>query len=92
MKGERIAALEAIAPSPPDRPAKDGKSRNDAVHEPVEPDAKSVPQRDRERGAPGPAPLERAGDVDRNSTDRRPDPPARHTHEKTHEVELDLEL
>ncbi len=47
--GERIAALEAIAPSTADGPARDGRARDDAAREPVEP--KSVPQRDRERGA-----------------------------------------
>ncbi len=88
--GERIAALEAIAPSPADSPARDGKARDDAARQPVEP--KSVPQRDRERGAPAPAPLERADVGDPAPADRRPAPPARPKREKTYEYELELEL
>ena len=88
--GERIAALEAIAPSPPDSPARDGKARDDAAREPVEP--KSVPQRDRERGALAPAPLERADVGNPAPADRRPAQPARPMREKTYEYELELEL
>ena len=87
--GERIAALEAIAPPPPDGPARDGKARDEARRS-VEPGATSVAQRDRERSAPAPAPLERAGGP--APADRRPGPPARPRREMTYEVELDLEL
>ena len=87
--GKRIAALEAIAPSPPDGPARDGKSRDEARRS-VEPGATSVAQRDRERSAPEPAPLDPAGGPAR--ADRRPAPPAPPGRERTYEVELDLEL
>ena len=90
--GERIAALEAIAPSPPDGPARDGKARDEAAHEQVEPDARPVAQRVGERSAPAPAPLERAGDGGPASTERRSGPPARPRREKTYEYELELEL
>ena len=90
--GERIAALEAIAPSPPDGPARDGKTRDEAAHEQVEPDARSVPQRDRERSAPAPALLERGGDGGPAPADRRPGPPAPPSRERTYEVELELDL
>ena len=89
--GERIAALEAIAPSPPDSPARDGKARDEA-RQSVEPDARSEPQRDRVRGAPAPAPLERADDGEPAPADRRPGPPAPPSRERTYEVELELDL
>ena len=90
VTGERIAALEAIAPSPPAGPARESKAKDAAVRTPPERDIPPVPQRDRERIAPAPAPMERAGDGDPvPSDDRRPAPPRR---EKTHEVEIDLEL
>ena len=88
--GERIAALEAIAPSPPNSPAIDCKAGDDAARTPQERDAE--PSRQRERSSPAPAPMERAGDGDRASTDRRPGPPAPPRREKTYEFELDLEL
>ena len=90
--GERIAALEAIAPSPPDSPARDGKARDDAARTPQERDAEPLRQRERERSSPAPAPMERAGDGDPASTDRRHGPPAPPRREKTCEFELDLEL
>ena len=90
MTGERIAALEAIAPSPPDGPARDGKAGDEARRS-VEPDATSVAQRGRERSAPAPAPLEPAGG-NPAPADRRPAPPAPPRRERTYEVELDLEL
>ena len=90
--GERIAALEAIAPTPPDGAARDGKARDEAARTPQEQDAEPLRQRERERSSHTPSPLERAGDGDRASTDRRPGPPARPGRERTYEVELDLEL
>ena len=87
--GERIAALEATAPAPPDSTAKDGKSRDEATRMPQQRDAE--PLRKRERGSPAPGPMERAGDGDRASTVRRPDPPARPRREKTYEHELELD-
>ena len=88
--GQRIAALEAIAPSPPDSPAIDGKAGDDAARTPQERDAE--PLRQRERSSPAQAPMERAGDGDPASTDRRPGPPAPPRRERTYEFELDLEL
>ncbi|MDE0343006.1 MAG: AAA family ATPase, partial [Deltaproteobacteria bacterium] len=90
--GERIAALEAIAPSPPESPPRGTKHRDDAVRAPVERDAEPAPQRDRERSAPAPAPMGRGGDGGPAPAYRRPAPPAQPGREKTYEVELDLEL
>ena len=90
--GERIAALEAIAPSPPDGPARDGKARDEA-RQSVEPDAKVVNRNGTvNAGAPAPAPLEPAGG-NPAPADRRPAPAyARPRREKTYEVELELDL
>ena len=90
--GKRIAALEAIAPSPPDGPAIDGKARDEAARTPQEQDAEPLRQRERERGLHTPSPLERAGGGGPAPAGRRPDAPARPTREKTYEVELELEL
>ena len=90
--GERISALEALAPTSPDSPARESRAADATVRVPQEPSAKPVPQPERERSVPAPAPMERAGDSGPASTDRRPAPPARPRREKTHEYELDLEL
>ncbi|MCY3733936.1 MAG: hypothetical protein OXG42_06620 [Chloroflexi bacterium] len=91
--GERIAALEAIAPSPPETSVKEVRPTEAAVRTPPEPDAKPVQQRrDREQASPAPAPMERTRDGERSPTDRRPVEPARPRREKTYEVELDLDL
>ena len=90
--GERIAALEAIAPTPPDSPARESGAADTAVRVPSEPGAKPVPQPERERSVPAPAPMERAGDGGPASTDRRPAPPARPRREKIYEYELEPEL
>ena len=88
--GECIAALEAIAPSPPDGPERDGKSRDEAARTPMERDAEPLQQR--ERSSRATAPLERAGGGDPAPADRRPAPPAQPGRERTYEVELDLDL
>ena len=90
--GERIAALEAIAPTPPDRPARQSRAADAAVRVPSEPGAKPVPQPERERSVPAPAPMERAGDRGPASNDHRPAPTARPRREKTYEYELEPEL
>ena len=73
--GERIAALEAIAPSPPDSPARDGKAGDDAVRKPPERDAEPLREQERERSSSAPAPLERGGGR-RPRLDRTPARPA----------------
>ena len=89
--GERIAALEAITPSPPESPARESKAADGSMGAPPERDTPPAPQRDRERSAPAPAPMERTRDAE--PTDgRRPVEPAQLRREKTYEVELDLEL
>ena len=89
--GERIAALEAIAPSPPESPVREARPIDAAVHTPPEADAKPMQQRrDRGQDSPAPAPTERTRDGEHSPTDRRPVPPARPKREKTYEVELDL--
>ena len=86
--GERIAALEAIAPSPPEARVADAAGRKQ-----TEPDAKTVQQRrDRGQDPPAPAPMERARDSEPVPNDRRPVEPVRPRREKTYEVELDLDL
>ena len=88
--GKRIAALEAIAPSPPDSPARDGKARGEAARTPQARDVE--PLRQRERGSHTPSPMERAGDGGPAPADRRSGPPARPRREKTYEYELELDL
>ena len=90
--GERIAALEAIAPTSPDSSAREPRAADAALRVPPEPGAKPVPQPERERGVPAPAPMERAGDGGPASNDHRPAPPARPRREKTYEYELEPEL
>ena len=90
--GERIAALEAIAPLPPGSPAIDGKAGDDTARTPPERDAEPLRQRERERSSRAPAPMERAGDGDPASTDHRPGLPAPPRRERSYEFELDLEL
>ena len=90
--GERIAALEAIAPTSPDSSAREPRAADTAVRVPPEPGAKPVPQPERERGVHAPAPMERAGDGGPASTDPRPAPPARPRREKIYEYELEPEL
>ena len=90
--GERFSALEAVAPTPPDSPAREPRAADAAVRVPSEPGAKPVPQPERERSVPAPASMERAGDGAPAPTDRRPAPPARPRREKSYEYEIDLEL
>ena len=90
--GERIAALEAIAQTLPDSPARESRAAEAAVRTPPEPGAKPVPQPERERRVPAPAPMERVGDGGPASNDRRPAPPATPRREKTYEYELEPEL
>ena len=54
--GERIAALEAVTPAPPDGPATDAKARDNAARASLERDAGPVPQRKQEQSAPAPEP------------------------------------
>ena len=90
--GERIAALDAIAPLPPDGPVKYGKAKDDTAGTPRERNAELLRQSEREHSSPAPAPMERAGDGDPASSGRRATRPARPRPERTYEVELDLEL
>jgi len=88
VTGERIAALEAIAPSS----AKEARVREEAVRTPPERDAETAPRKDRELDTPEPAQLERGTDGDRASIDRSPVAPKQPGREKTYDFELDLEL
>ena len=95
--GERIAALEAIAPSPPEGPAREarvadaaGRKQTEREAERATPDPGPVPRTERGRSPPAPAPMERSRDGEPTPVDRRPVVPARPRREKTHEVELDL--
>ena len=90
--GERIAALEAIAPIQPDGAARESKAADASMGAPPERDTPPAPQCDRERSAPAPAPMERTRDGEPAPAGRRPVEPARPRREKTYEVELDLEL
>ena len=90
--GERIAALEALSPTPPESPARESKTADAAARTRSEREAEPLRQPERERSSPAPAPMERTRDGEPASTDRRPAPPARPRREKTYEVELDLDL
>ena len=90
--GERIAALEALSPTPPNSPARESKAADAAARTRSEREAEPLRQPERERSSPAPAPMERTRDGKPASTDRRPVEPARHRREKTYEVELDLDL
>ena len=90
--GERIAALEALSPTPPESPAGETKAADAAARTWSEREAEPLRQPERERSSPAPAPMERTRDGEPASTDRRPAPPARPRREKTYEVELELDL